>query len=332
MCRALLISLCVSAATATEMVTTKVSITTPNTTYERAIGPTLTDHTLLQKVVYDMVSECDQTLETILPEEKTHWTLIPVNASETPQVFTYATWWNLTEANATVVSLKATECAMTVAVTVYYDAIDTSELYSVEGAPTVLNSLTGLTDLSLPMDNVYATILVLTLTSYCASGVTGAVYSEERGHYFANLSTETPTCTVDMDEVVEGQLRAQVVLPFHYLCDGKEVEVQLSGYYYNLSRETVAPPTAEPTAQPTAHPTAQPTAEPTTQPPTTPVPETMPPVDGSGSSGLAKGVVAAIVVVSSLVAVAGAAGVYFYCKVSGNALREEQTELILNRD
>ena len=340
MCRALLISLCVAVATATEIVTTpKVSITNDNTTYECPAGSTLPDHTLLWKVVYHVASECDQMLDTVVmmqSENMTH----AMNASETAEDFTFVVGRNLSKANATVVSVQATDCAVTVHMTLYYDAIDTTELHSVEGAPTVIN---GLTDLSLMMDNVYATSAVLTLTSDCVSGVAGFLVVGGEPMFFANLSTEMPTYTLDVDVLVEDQLVAGVMLVANDSCDGGEVEMQLTGHYYNFSSEiTVAPPTAEPTAQPTAHPTAhptaQPTAEPTAQPstPTTPVPETMSPEDGSGSgsSGLAKGVVAAIVVVS-IVAVAGAAGVYFYCKKVSerNAYSmQEQTGLIHSRD
>ena len=276
---------------------------------------------------------------TLLCQPRGRQPLLAVNTSEMPQDFTFVEGWNLSAANATIFTLVADKCAMTVDVSMYFDAIDTSELYSVESPPTVLNA-DGFAQSNLTMDNVYETIVVLTLTSDCASGVSGYLYFSQRGHYFANLSTETPMCTLDVKMLVEDQLPVSVYLfpyrPSNEVCDGQEVEVQLTGYYYNLSTEiTVAPPTDVPTAQPTAHPTAHPTAQPTAEPtaqPSTPVPETMSPEDGSGSgsSGLAKGVVAAIVVVSSLVAVAGAAGVYFYCKkVRGNAHIEEQTELIL---
>ena len=108
-----------------------------------------------------------------------------------------------------------------------------------------------------------------------------------------------------VDRLVEHRLAEGVGL-WNYTCvsaPGEEVEMQLVGYYFNFRDITVAPPTSEPTAQP----------------PTTHVPETMSP---DGSSGLAKGVVVLIVGVSCLVAVAGAAGVYFYRKKVSERNRE----------
>ena len=88
-------------------------------------------------------------------------------------------------------SVKATDCAATVYTTLYYNAMDTSELHSVKHAATVIKA-DSIANLSLPMDNVYATNVVLTLTSDCASGVAGYLLVESEPFFFKSLSTETP--------------------------------------------------------------------------------------------------------------------------------------------
>ena len=262
--------------------------------YSYPAGSTLPDHTLLWKIVFHVESECDQRLDTvvIMPSETGEKDRkFAMNLTETPEDFTFVVGRNLSQATATFVGVETTECAATVSSTLYYNAINTTELHSVKHASTAING-SLVQDMSLPMENVYATKVVLTLTSDCASGVEGYLLEGEgEPFFFKNLSTETPTYTVVVDRLAEDQLLERVGL-WNNTCvsaPDEPVWMELVGYYYNFSREIT----------------------PTAQPPTTPVPETMSPEDGS--SGLAKGVVV-VIVVSCLVVVAGAAGVYFYRK------------------
>ena len=169
------------------MTTPNVSIVDNNSMYSYPAGSTPPDHTLLWKVVYHVESECDQRLDAvvIMPSETGEKDRkYAMNLTETPEDFTFIVGRNLSKATATFVGVETTDCAATVSSTLYYNAIDTTELHSVKHSTTVNRIM----DMSLPIENVYATKVMLTLTSDCAGGVVGYLLGGEH-FFFRNLPT-----------------------------------------------------------------------------------------------------------------------------------------------